>query len=114
MICLLMITSVCTYLVCMRRTGTVGRGRSRWTHPLPGPCHSHPEVIQSNLSKPYPDKTEHLPKPNDFRGPEFFPYYFFVKTRVTLSECMYVCVCSLNFAFYGIVCSRNILSRLVS
>jgi len=31
--------------------------------------------VQSNLSKPYPDKTEHLPKPNDFRGPEFFPYY---------------------------------------
>ena len=36
--------------------------------------------IQSNLSKPYPDKTEHLPKPNDFRGPEFFPYYSLLKT----------------------------------
>ena len=32
-------------------------------------------IIQSNLSKPYPDKTEHLPKPNDVRGPDFFPYY---------------------------------------
>jgi len=35
--------------------------------------------IQSNLSKPYPDKTEHLPKPNDFSGPEFFPYYSLLK-----------------------------------
>jgi len=32
--------------------------------------------IQSNLSKPYSYKTEHLPKPNDFRGPEFFPYNY--------------------------------------
>jgi len=35
--------------------------------------------VQSNLSKPYPDKTEHLPKPNDFRGPDFFPYYSMLK-----------------------------------
>jgi len=25
------------------------------------------------------DKTEHLPKPNDFRGPDFFPYYSLLK-----------------------------------
>ena len=36
-------------------------------------------IVQSNLSKPYHDKTEHLPKPNDFRGPEFFPYYSLLK-----------------------------------
>ena len=36
-------------------------------------------LIQTNLSKPYPDKTEHLSKPNDFRGPEFFPYYSLLK-----------------------------------
>ena len=40
---------------------------------------THKLVIQSNLSKPNPDKTKHLPKPNDFRGPDIFPYYFFVK-----------------------------------
>ena len=39
----------------------------------------HCRDIQSNLSKPYPDKTEHLPKPNDFRGSEFFPYYSLLK-----------------------------------
>jgi len=26
-----------------------------------------------------PDKTEHLPKPNDFFGPEFFPYFSLLK-----------------------------------
>jgi len=30
-------------------------------------------------SKPYPDKTEHLPKPKDFCGPKFFPYYSLLK-----------------------------------
>ena len=34
-----------------------------------GIVHCH---VQANLSKPYPDKTEHLPKPNDFLVPNFF------------------------------------------
>jgi len=50
-----------------------------WKVALPGALSDLYRVIQSNLSKPYPDKTEHLPKPNDFRGPEFFPYYSLLK-----------------------------------
>jgi len=37
--------------------------------------------IQSNLSIPDPDKTEHLPKPNNFHGPDFFPYYSLLNKR---------------------------------
>ena len=37
--------------------------------------------IQSNLSIPDPYKTEHLPKPNNFHGPDFFPYYSLLNTR---------------------------------